>query len=70
MEQLADIGKFLAALLAGLLFLWVYLGSIYLAARDAQARGKPFWLVFLLVWLTWPLGLFAWMVFRPENVDS
>ena len=45
--------------------LWVW--SIVWAYRDAERRGKSGLLVALLVaFLSWPLGLLAWVIFRPE----
>ena len=39
--------------------LWVY--------RDANARGRPGWLVALLCFFCeWPLSLLMWLVLRPE----
>lgn len=39
---------------------WVY--------GDAGKRGKPGWLVVLLVlFLNWPFSLLIWLVFRPEE---
>ena len=53
-------------LFVGLLGLVVYVGSIIWAYRDAERRGKPGWLVALLVaLLSWPLSLLVWVVFRP-----
>lgn len=53
-------------LFVGLLGLVVYVGSIIWAYRDAERRGKPGWLVALLVaLLSWPLSLLIWFVFRP-----
>lgn len=38
---------------------WVY--------HDAEKRGKPGWVVALLVLLLkWPLSLLLWLAFRPE----
>jgi hypothetical protein len=49
----------------------VYVASIVWAARDAEDRGKSGCLVALLVaLLSWPLGLVAWLVFRPERHRS
>lgn len=51
-----------AAVLLGLMIwslIWVY--------RDAEERGKSGCLVALLVcFVSWPLSLVAWIVFRPE----
>jgi len=39
--------------------IWVY--------KDAEKRGKPGWLVLLMVlFLNWPVSLLVWFVFRPE----
>jgi hypothetical protein len=38
------------------------------AYRDGESRGKSGWLVILLV-LTGPVGLFAWLTLRPEVVS-
>jgi hypothetical protein len=41
-------------------------GSALWAARDARKRNKSPFLVFLLVFfLQFPVGLIAWIVFRP-----
>lgn len=48
--------------------LCVYIWSIVWAYRDAEARGKSGCLVALLVLLLpLPVGLIAWLVFRPEK---
>ena len=53
-------------LLLGLLFI-LYLWSIVWAYNDAVKRGKPGWLVAVLVaLLSWPVGLVVWLIFRPE----
>lgn len=39
--------------------IWVY--------KDAEKRGKPGWIVLLMVLLlNWPISLLVWIVFRPE----
>jgi hypothetical protein len=49
--------------LAGLI---LYVWSIIWSYRDAERRGKPGWLVALLVaLLSWPLSLIIWVLFRP-----
>jgi hypothetical protein len=53
-------------LFMGLLGLFLYVWSIIWAYRDAERRGKPGWLVALLVaLLSWPVSLLVWIVFRP-----
>jgi cbb3-type cytochrome oxidase subunit 3 len=52
----------------GLLIFIVYVASIIWAYGDAERRGKSGCLVALLVFLlTWPVGLIAWIIFRPEK---
>ncbi len=53
-------------IMLGLFVLYVW--SIVWAYGDAESRGKSGCLVALLVmFLTWPIGLIAWLVFRPEG---
>jgi hypothetical protein len=57
----------IAALIIGILILVVYIWSVVWAYKDAEQRGKPGWLVALLVaLLSWPLGLIIWVIFRPD----
>ena len=57
------VGVFFVAVLFGL-----YIWSIVWAYGDAQSRGKSGCLVALLViFLSWPIGLIAWLVFRPDD---
>ena len=52
----------------GLAFLGLFVWSIVWAYGDAERRGKSGCLVALLVmFLTWPMGLVAWLVFRPND---
>ena len=64
---MVNVAGALAFLLAiGVLF--VYIWSIGWAYGDAEARGKSGCLVVLLVlFLTWPVGLIVWLIFRPNN---
>jgi hypothetical protein len=47
-----------------LVALVVYPASLIWAYRDARRRGTSETLVTLLVAVTWPLGLAAWVVLR------
>jgi hypothetical protein len=47
------------------LSLWVWSGIW--AYRDGKKRGKPGVSVAAFVMLFWPIGLLAWVVFRPER---
>lgn len=51
-----------------LLTLGLLIWSLVWAYSDAQKRGKPGWLVVLLVlFMSWPFSLLIWLVFRPEE---
>ncbi len=66
-------GEVLAVVLGvlGIGLLILYLFSIVWAYGDAQQRGKPGCLVALLVtFLSWPLGLLAWVIFRPDSSEN
>ena len=53
-------------LIAGMLCLYIW--SIVWAYGDAEARGKSGCLVvLLLLFWSWPVGLLAWLVFRPDT---
>ena len=70
MHVAAAIGAIFVAFLA-LGILAVYIGSIVWAYNDAESRGKAGCLVAILVaFLTWPLGLVAWLVFRPNEPET
>lgn len=54
-------------LILALLVLVLYIWSIVWAYNDGERRGKPGWLVALLVALvSWPLSLLIWLLFRPD----
>jgi hypothetical protein len=44
--------------------------AIAFCALDAKRRGKSPVLVALIIFLTFPLGLIAWLIFRPDPVDG
>jgi hypothetical protein len=51
-----------------LLFVGIWIWSIIWAYGDAESRGKSGCLVVLLILLlSWPIGLLAWIIFRPET---
>ena len=52
----------------GLAMLILYVFVILWVYRDAEARGKSGCLVAILVTLiSWPIGLIAWLIFRPSG---
>ena len=60
----------LEGLLFGLLMLLallLYFGSIVWAAIDAVKRDRSGCLIGFLVWLSWPFGLFIWLLARPPK---
>ena len=55
-------------ILIGVVLLSLYVWSIVWAYGDAERRGKSGCLVALLVLLlSWPVGLIAWLIFRPND---
>ena len=62
-----NAGAFVGIAFAVVLF-WLFLWSIVWSYEDAESRGKSGCLVALFVAIvSWPLGLIAWLVFRPER---
>ena len=67
MENIAAVAAVALLLLFGTAMLCLYVYSAAWAYGDAEQRGKPGCLVaFLVLFLSWPLGLILWIVFRPE----
>lgn len=63
-----NTGGPIAVGLAVLILVPLFLGSIVWAFGDAKTRGKSGCLVAILVaFLSWPLGLIAWLIFRPDE---
>lgn len=59
------------AILLTIILVPLFLGSIVWAFGDAKTRGKSGCLVAILVaFLSWPLGLIAWLIFRPDETKS
>ncbi len=55
--------------LVGIVFLGLLIASLAWAYRDAEMRGKPGWLVVLVVLLmNWPFSLLLWLLFRPDVI--
>ena len=63
-----SIGAYLVIGAVCLLLFALYVFTIFWAWGDANSRGKPGCLVALLVaFLSWPLGLVLWVIFRPNE---
>jgi hypothetical protein len=56
--------------LIGGLFLVLVGWTVRTTAVDARRRGKSPLLVCLLVFLSFPLGLIVWLVFRPARLNG
>jgi hypothetical protein len=59
-----DMKGFFSAQLFSLAVLIAIVWSIFWAYKDANRHGKPGWLVALVVFLTWPIGLLIWLIIR------
>jgi hypothetical protein len=51
----------------GLVIVVLFIAVLFWVVGDAQARGKSGGLAFLLVLLLGPIGLIAWLLFRPSK---
>jgi hypothetical protein len=68
MNEFAGSLMILPAAIIGLGVLALYVFSIMWAFSDAEDRGKSGCLVAILVaFLSWPIGLVAWLIFRPDR---
>ncbi|MBC5772994.1 hypothetical protein H8S95_02875 [Pontibacter sp. KCTC 32443] len=62
----AGIG--LIGIVLGIAVFILYVWSVVWAYKDANRRGKPGWLVAIMVaLLSWPIGLIVWLLFRPAQ---
>lgn len=51
-------------------FLAAFIITIKMCANDARRRGKSPFLVSVIVIFFFPVGLIAWILFRPEPLDG
>lgn len=69
--NVVNIPVVVLAVLFAIVLVPLYLASILWAFGNARARGKSGCLVAILVaFLSWPLGLVAWVVFRPDELTE
>jgi hypothetical protein len=69
-ESIGQILKSVAALIVFVVIVGIYVCSIGWVYHDANNRGKSGCLVALIVmFLSWPFSLIAWVVFRPDDTD-
>ena len=68
MNEIFEPALSLFFLFMGVVVLVGYVVSIVWAFSDAERRGKSGCLVAIMVaMLSWPFGLLAWLIFRPER---
>ena len=61
-----DLLILMAVIPFALLILGLVVWSLVWVYGDAEKRGKPGWIVVLMVlFLDWPVSLLVWLVFRP-----
>jgi hypothetical protein len=63
-----DFFNSIPALVCGSVFLILLVASLIWVYRDAENRGKSGCLRILIIWVTWPLGLIAYLLLRDREV--
>ncbi len=69
MENISSLFAMLLAILIAVSLLFALVVAIRFIAVDARRRGKSPVLVVLLVFVSFPLGMIIWLLFRPEPVN-
>lgn len=69
MNNISEVLAKSFAILIVCLLLILLLISMKMLAADARKRGKPAILVVLLAFVSFPLGLLLWLVFRPDSLE-
>jgi hypothetical protein len=62
--------SYLASLISLAVFLVFLVWILRVCAADARRRGKSPLLVTLLIFVSFPLGLLLWLLFRPEPLNG
>ena len=62
--------SYLAVVISLVTFLGILGWIVWVCALDARRRGKSPFLVSLLVFVSFPLGLILWLLFRPEPLNE
>ena len=62
--------SYLAVVISLVTFLGILGWIVWVCALDARRRGKSPFLVCLLVFVSFPLGLILWLLFRPEPLNE
>lgn len=58
----------IGSILFSAVFLVLWIGSLIWVYQDAEKLGKSGCIWLLLLWFTWPIGLFAYLVLRDKEV--
>lgn len=58
----------IGSILCSAVFLVLWIGSLIWVYQDAEKLGKSGCIWLLLLWFTWPIGLFAYLVLRDKEV--
>jgi hypothetical protein len=61
-----DVVYTLGLLILPAAYIGMLLWTLWVCAGDARRRGKSPLLVTLLIFISFPLGLILWLLFRPE----
>ena len=69
-DVLNNVGVIFASSLTFLVIVGLLAWALAFCFVDARRRGKSPLLVTLLVFLSFPLGLIAWLLFRPEPLQG
>jgi hypothetical protein len=69
MENASSFFAMLLAILIAVSLLFALVAAIHFIAVDARRRGKSPFLVGLLVFASFPLGMIIWLLFRPDPVN-
>ena len=64
------LSSYVASLISLIVFLAVLAWILRICAADARRRGKSPLLVTLLIFVSFPLGLLVWLLFRPEPLNG
>jgi hypothetical protein len=65
-----DVVNTLEPLILPAAYLGLLLVTLRVCATDARRRGKSPLLVTLVIFISFPLGLILWLLFRPEPPDG
>jgi hypothetical protein len=70
MDATTDNTEIFAMIAGVLIFIALLIGLIRWAVTDAESRGKSPLLVTIAVLFFFPMGLIAWILFRPSRIEN